>query len=916
MKPLPYDAAYQKACSLTAELTLEEKLGLLSTHQNAVPRLGIPEFFIGTEVARGFVGRSPDKPSTVFPQPTGLAATFDKELMTLLGEIAGREARAYYNADKRGGLCLWGPTVDMVRDPRWGRTEEAYGEDPCLTGELSAAYTLGMAGESGGDLMTVPTLKHFCANNNEEDRGSCKTYLPLRLKYEYYYAAFERALRFGGARSVMAAYNEINGVPGIMNPELKSILQEQWGMWFTVSDGGDFTQNVTAHGYCETLSESYALCVRAGGDIMTDAEDAVSEAARRALEQGLITEEDIDVPVVATLYARIRLGNIGGNAYDGIGPEVIDCEAHREVNRRAAREQIVLLKNDGALPVRGTPEKIAVLGPLADESLMDWYTGYSNRQCTVLEGIRREFPESLVLHDSLWDRIALLCPNGKYLSAKEDGTLRADAEEITPAETFELQDWGENWQNLFSVKYGRYVRLFDDGSIRLHNRRIFDWFTRETFNLFDLDGKLLIEEFLNHGRLSCDGEGRLSIAKKRSVQEDMIFRRVIVSRGEERIDELTEGSGLTLYCVGNYPVQTAKECYDRRTLALNIQQGMAMKLAMHDPKTVLALISSYPYSFAAGEEYCGAILYSSHAGEFLGDAVAGTVSGRYNPAGRLPLTWYRSELELPDIKNYDIEHSGATYMYFTGEPLAEFGYGLSYSDFEYGELALSEAPEGILAELSVTNTSDTDGEEVVQIYFTLPESAVSRPNLKLCAFERVLIPAGETMSVALSVPRDILRIFDVRSGKMIVEAGDYRFMAGASSQDIRQEGNIFLSGEAVGRRPDSFGAEGFEEGRNVNIFCSKGLQKSYIRCCGWNGEAVYGGLDTEGKTKLVIRASSLLGARELAVRLGDTEQKLTLAPSDSYDDFKEYELDITGIRADTLSLMMQDSCGVLDVSIR
>ncbi len=914
MRYLSNDKAYQRACELVKELELDEKLGLLSTHQRAVERLGIPEFYIGTEVARGYVGRSKDKPSTVFPQPTGLAATFDRELMLRLGEIAGREARAYYNAEKKGGLCLWGPTVDMVRDPRWGRTEEAYGEDPCLAGELSAAYTTGMAGEKGEAFMTVPTLKHFCANNNEEGRGSCKTYLPLRLKHEYYYAAFEGALRHGGARSVMAAYNEINGVPGIMNPELKSILQDEWGMWFTVSDGGDFTQNVTSHGYCETLSESYALCVKAGGDIMTDAESAVEAAARKALEKGLITEADIDVPVIATLYARIRLGNIGGNEYDAIGEEVIDCEAHRETNRRAAREQIVLMKNDGVLPVKGTPDKIAVLGPMADETLMDWYTGYSNREETVLDAMRREFPESMIVHDSLWDRVALLCPNGKYLSAKQDGTLRADADEITAAETFELQDWGENWQNLFSVKYGRYVRLFDDGSIRLHNRRIFDWFTRETFNLFDLDGKLLIEEFLDHRRLCCDGEGVLSVTKRRSVNDDMIFRRVTVSRGEERIDELTEGSSLTLYCVGNYPVQTAKECYDRKTLALNIQQGMAMKLAMHDPGSVLAVISSYPYSFNAGEEYCGAILYSSHAGEFLGDAVAGTLTGRYNPAGRLPLTWYKSEHELPDIKNYDIESSGTTYMYFTGEPMAEFGYGLSYSEFEYGGLELAESSGGIRAELAVTNTSDTDGEEVVQLYFNMPDSAVSRPNIKLCAFERVFIPAGESRLVTLNVSKDALRIYDVRSGRMLVEGGTYRFMAGASSQDIRQEGYLSVTGEAIGSRPDSFGAESFESGRDIKIFFSKSLQSSYIRCCGWNGEAVYGGLETEGKTKLVIRASSLIGSKEMTVKLGERETKLTLAASDSYDDLREYETEITE-GAETLTLGLQQDCCVEEIKL-
>lgn len=230
------DKFTERAEKLVSEMTEDEKLGLLSTHHNAIERLGLGEFFIGTEVARGYVGREKERISTVFPQPVGLASTFDRELLERLGEIAGREARAYYNRDKRGGLCLWGPTVDMVRDPRWGRTEEAYGEDVMLAGTLSASYTKGMAGEQDGYCMTVPTLKHFCANNNEEDRGSCNAQIPLNLKYEYYYAAFELPIRFGGARSLMAAYNEINGLPAIMNPELNSLLKKEWGLWFVVSD--------------------------------------------------------------------------------------------------------------------------------------------------------------------------------------------------------------------------------------------------------------------------------------------------------------------------------------------------------------------------------------------------------------------------------------------------------------------------------------------------------------------------------------------------------------------------------------------------------------------------------------------------------------------------------------------------------
>ena len=256
-----HDTLRIRARELVSQLTLDEKLGFLTTHHKPVERLGLSEFRIGTEITRGFVGRSEDRYSTVFPQPIGLAGTFDKELMYELGSIAGDECRAYFNSGSGSDLCVWGPTVDMERDPRWGRTEVAYGEDVCLAGEMTAAYTRGLAGNDPVYVKTVPTLKHFCANNNEKDRGSCNAFLPPRLKYEYYYAAFRTAIESGGARSVMASYNEIDRLPALCNPELKTVLKYKWGLWFAVTDGGDFSQNVAYHEFTDRHSQT--LCAPA-----------------------------------------------------------------------------------------------------------------------------------------------------------------------------------------------------------------------------------------------------------------------------------------------------------------------------------------------------------------------------------------------------------------------------------------------------------------------------------------------------------------------------------------------------------------------------------------------------------------------------------------------------------------------------
>ena len=909
------DRFYKRAQELVSRLTDEEKLGLLTTHHEAVERLGLGEFYIGTEVARGYVGREREKISTVFPQPVGLASTFDRELMFMLGEIAGNEARAYYNSGDKGGLALWGPTVDMVRNPLWGRTEEAYGEDVCLAGELTAAYTLGMAGENDeGYVKTIPTLKHFCANNNEEHRGDCSAFLTPRQKHEYYYAAFENAIRFGGAKSIMAAYNELNGVPAIMNTDIRDILKDEWGLWFVVSDGGDFSQNVISHKYTLTHSEAYKLCLEAGSDTMTDEDSTVKAAAKNALSKGLITWADIDESITNTLYARIRLVQLDKTGFDKIDKSIIDNEQARKINLRAACEQVTLLKNNGILPIREKSARLAVVGPLADDCLMDWYTGYSSYEHTILDGVREEFSGE-VLYDSLWDIIAVKAPNGKYLCAYEDGSIRADADTPEGGALFELQDWGENWKNLFSCKNKRYVRLFDDGSLRLHNRRIYDWFTRETFNLFDYCGDTVIEEFLHHRRIYADKNGNLGVMAQRGVSDDMRFKIELVSRGEDRAAELARAADTVIYCVGNYPVQTAKECYDRKTLMLNIQQGMTQALCRANERTVLTIVSSYPYSIVEESAAAAAVLYTSHAGAELGRAVAFTLSGKNNPAGRTPLTWYKSELDLPDIMDYDIESSGATYMYFRGEPLYPFGHGLSYSQFEYSGLKIAQSESGLSAELTVTNLSDIPGDEVIELYYTVSESAVSRPVKKLCAFERVHFEAKQSRKIKLDISLDMLKIFDVKQGRMLLESGSYTFMAGASSEDIRAKCEITIKGESVCDRKDEFMANMFDSISDARLFYSKKNKQEYVRATGWEGAVGYKGVRLSGTKAVRLIASSITGERTLKLKAGNSEYECTVPPCDSFDDFKEIVFTLENAEGGSIEISLPEFTAVYKIMI-
>ena len=907
------DRFEKRAKQLVSQMTEEEKLGMLSTHQNAVERLGLPEFYIGTEVARGYVGREPEKISTVFPQPVGLAATFDRELMYDLGVIAGKEARAYYSIGKKGGLMLWGPTVDMERDPRWGRTEEAYGEDVFLAGELTAQYTSGMAGiTDDGYYMTVPTLKHFCANNNENDRGNCDAFLPPRLKHEYYYAAFANAVRRGGARSVMTAYNEINGLPAIMNPDLEDVLKDEWGLWFTVSDGGDMSQNVTLHRYCDSMAEAFALSLKGGCDVMTDGEELVREAAKKALGRGLVTWDDIDRSITRTVAARLRLGQLTENdPFGSIDKSVIDCEEHRETNFRAALEQVVMLKNDGLLPVKNAPEKIAVVGCLADENLRDWYTGYFTDAVSVYEGIKREFPDSEVVRDKLWDIVAVKAPNGMYLSVRDDGSVAADADSIGDAEKFELQSWGDNWNNLYSVKYGKYLRM-DEDTLKLHNEVVYDWFTRETFNIYEYADSCIIEDFQFHKRLTLAGNGGLTFEKQCAATADNRFEIEYVSYGHDRAKKLSEENDLVVYCTGNHPVQTAKECYDRRTLTLESE------VRLHDcSNAVMVLISSYPYSISTADKEYPAILYTTHAGAHLGTAVAQTLSGKNNPSGHLPLTWYRSEHDLPDIHEYDIEKAGTTYMYFAGTPLYPFGHGISYSEFELGELRIKRAESGYSVSVAVTNKSGTDGTATVQIYRLSDggESVITLPKKKLCGFDRVTVKAGETVTAVIAVPEHILRVYDVRSGRMIVEQGTYTFAAGLSSTDIRVSDTLFIEGETVGKRPAAFSADSFEDHDDIRICHSRSLRRFYVRACGWTGRLVYGGIGTfrVGAVKLWI--SSLNGGK-VTVQIGDGKYEADVPVCDACDDFAEITVptENCGDHDDLIIIMKEGMC-LLDIEI-
>lgn len=892
------DLSFEKRCELLlAQLTIDEKIGMLSSHMEPVERLGIGEWFVGCEVARGFVGRDEKTVSTVFPQPIGMASMFDPELMEKLGKIASDEARYYYERDKNGKLMLWGPTVDMERDPRWGRTEEAYGEDPYLTGEMTKAYTKGLLGEDKNYYKTVPTLKHFCANNNEYMRGSCSANINPRLLHEYYYRAFKLPITEGGAKSMMAAYNELAGVPAVMNPDLQKLVKDEWGLDFIVTDGGDFSQNVLSHKYVPTHGEALALCLKNGADSMTDGADMVREAAKDALERGLLSEVDIDKAVGNVLLARFRLGEFDEtHPYKGITYEV-DTKESKALNKQAAMEQVCLLKNEGILPL-AKGKKVAVIGPLADENYRDWYTGVASYAVSIKEGIEKEYGKEYVTFDNGYDIVAIKSrKNDNYLAVAEESVIRAVARDIDKTAMFEYHDWDFGSINYRAVCNNRFVK--EDGTYKAISEVAYEWFIREWFKPVSYEKDYMFHAWFDWKMdIIVDENDNLTTDKPKRPQPNRLFEQVLVESGCERAKKLAKEADVVILCVGNHPMQVARECYDRPNLELPKHQKELVKAVYEaNPQTVLVVASSYPYAINFENEHLSAILYTSHAGAELGNAVAKTLVGENNPSARCPMTWYTSERELPDIMDYDIIENDSTYLYYTGKPLYAFGHGLSYSTFVYEEFSVKPCGEGLEAKVTVKNQSTQDGNEVVQVYFKHNHSTVKRPRKQLCAFRRVFVPAGECVKVSIPIQMNALEFYDVSNEKLCVEQGMHTFMVGASSEDIRQEQELWIEGTSIKPRDLTkvILAKNYDACDNATLAFSMDENDHYMISGDWGGYLVLNEVALRGYKEAIIRAAAPCNTAgiKLYYQKMDEEHLLgevVIAPSPSAQHFAEYRV--------------------------
>ena len=860
---LPFE---ERAKDLLSRLTREEKVGMITSQLDDIPRLGIKKTHIGTEIARGVVNRDQKREATILPQPWGMAAMFDDALMEQLGDMAGDETRITHDMEERpSSLELFGPTIDMERDPRWGRNEEAYGEDPCLTGKMSAAYCRGLTGKDEKYLKTAPLLKHFYANNYENERQTTNANITPRLKHEYYLKAFEPAVREGRAPGLMTAYNCINGVEGVNNPDVSEICKKEWGMTFAVSDGGDFGQNVAAHRTYENHAQSMGDILGVGADMMLDSRSMVDPAVREALEKGYLTEENLDKAVYSTLLLRFKLGDFDeDHPYAHIDPAKLASPAHKALAVKAAKESVILLENRGMLPLTDDGKcTVAVVGPLANENYTCWYCGYAPNQTPVVKGFREKLGEDRVLFDEGFDRVRIRSEKtGKYLRIAENGAVYADADENT-ADLFERADWDFGAWTLRSVRTGKYLtedKNFFDETPRDENAVtidpgmnctadvVFGWFVKELLYAKEEDGVLYLDTW-QHRAVAVNDENKL-VAKAGSGDcPCKQFTLEVVSSGAERVAELAQRADHVIVCAGNQPLINAREEYDRPDIRLpKAQTALLNAAAAANESTLLYLVTGYPFAINKEKDTAKAVLCSTHLGPCLGHVAAATVFGENNPAGRTPTTWYRSVRDLPALDDYDIAKNHVTYLYFRGKPLYAFGYGLSYTTFAYSNLTVKQENGEVIATVNVQNTGALDGDEVVQLYMSLPGSLRVRPIHALKAFKRVHIQAGETVTVTLNFKIDDLAVWCNGRKIYTVESSVYKMEVGAASDDIRLTADVEIVGETFPGRPGFFKQEAIDadDYSGVTFLTDKRDGETYVEAKDFRSFLVYKNMDLTG----------------------------------------------------------------------
>lgn len=840
----------ERAHDLVGRMTLDEKAKQLEDYATAIPRLGIPDYQTWNESLHG-VARAGY--ATVFPQAIGMAATWDTAIVRSMGNVISSEARAKYNQAQREGnhrifygLTFWSPNINIFRDPRWGRGQETYGEDPYLTGRLGIAFIGGVQGNDLQHLRAVATSKHYAVHSGPESlrHGFNVDPSPRDLE-ETYLPAFRATVTEGHVQSVMCAYNSIDEFPACTNKMLlKEHLRDAWGFkGFVVSDCGAIVDVNQGHKKTPDIMHSAALSLQAGTDLSCSIWAPGFNTLADAVHKGLVTEDLVTQAAERLYTARFQLGMFDppGSSLDRIPFSSVASDASRQSSRKAAEESIVLLKNNGVLPLK-SPGKIAVIGPTADSlpSILGNYVGTPLHPVTPLDGMLHQFKSTPILYaqgSMLAEGFAVPVPRtafskglkteffattdwtGRPVATETEPLVQTDWENAKPLPEVDTHNYSVRWSGTIAAPApGHYVFSVEVGDS-------FPYSPAESYQL-TIDGKVLGEGNLRAGHdMSAMGNFKpapgasptappvMSFAKPPKIEFDFADTKQHAFKleyshsadqfgggltlkweapAQAQIDEAVaraKDAGVVVAFVGLSPQLEGEEMPikipgfsggDRTILDLPApQQKLLEAVAATGKPLIVVLQSGSAVALNWANEHAAAVLEAWYPGVDGGAAIARTLAGLNNPAGRLPVTFYASLEGLPEFTNYTLK--GRTYRYFTGKPLWGFGYGLSYSKFTYGPVKLSasnlKAGDPITASVTVTNNGTMSGDEVVEAYLKTPQEG--GPIHSLVGFNRVTIGPGASKEVTLKIePRSLSSVDD--QGNRSVLAGKYTLTLGGA----------------------------------------------------------------------------------------------------------------------------------------
>lgn len=834
-----------RARDLVRRLTLEEKSQQMKDVAPAIDRLGIPAYQWWNEALHG-VARA--GLATVFPQAIGMAATWDDSLMLRVATVISDEGRAKYHEslrhDSHGryqGLTFWSPNINIFRDPRWGRGQETYGEDPYLTGQLAVQFIRGLQGNDPKYLKTVSTVKHFAVHSGPEpERHEFDAVVSERDLRETYLPHFEKGIRTGGAYSLMCAYNRVDGKAACGSDMLLvNILRGEWGFrGYVVSDCGAIDDIYLRHKVAPTAAAAAALAVRTGTDLDCG---RVYPNLVDAVKQGLIAEATIDTSLVRLFLARFKLGMFDAPAkvkWASIPYSVVDNAAHKQLALDAARKSIVLLRNEGTLlPLTPTIGTLAVIGPNADEPtmLLGNYNGTPSDPITPLRGIRAavsrttrvlfargaDLADGFPVLDGKTDGV-LFAPDGKPgvrveyfanramtgtpLFVANDSAVRGNWQAGAPRADMPADDFGVRWTGVFVAPETGTYRLGLTGTMKFRLLLDDSVIVKSTYaqNNDEYPDPRTVQSTplrLEGGRryaLRVDGEESYGDARLELVwsppSETLEARALEAAR---QADAVVMMLGLTARLEGEeMPVQIdGFKGGDRTRIDLPAAQERLLEhvVALGKP-TVLVLLNGSALAVNWASSHVPAIVEAWYPGQAAGTAIADVLFGTYNPGGRLPVTFYKDVADIPAFDNYSME--GRTYRFFKGTPLYAFGHGLSYTTFAYSGFTVSRttlSPRApVVASVTVTNTGARVGDEVVQLYATHLGSSVARPLRDLRGYQRVTLRPGERRTVRFTVDAQSLAYWNAERHGWVVESEPVRLDVGASSADLRVTRTIQL----------------------------------------------------------------------------------------------------------------------------